>query len=1246
MGVQRVYVEKKQGFNFRARKLHDEIKALLGINAITDVRVFIRYDVENVDKELFDQCIPTVFSEPPIDNVFFELPKDDSYMFAVALIPGQFDQRAASCEECFQIVHGTQLKAVKTAEVIALYGKLTDDDIKRIKKYMINPIESREVELSLPETLQADIAPPAPVEELQNFSELGKDELLALIKQHSLSFDLDDIIHCQQYFKSEKRNPTITEIKVLATYWSDHCRHTTFLTVIDDVKISDRAVSKSYKKYLDIRNELYQTKQKDITLMDIATIGAKYLKSKGLLDDLDESEEVNACSVKIDVNVEGKTEKWLLMFKNETHNHPTEIEPFGGASTCVGGAIRDLMSGRAYAYQAMRLTGSADPTVPISETIPGKLPQRTITTKAAEGNSHYGNQFGIAAGFVREIYHPGYMAKRMELGALVAAAPAEYVIRKAPEPSDVVLLVGGKTGRDGCGGATGSSKAHTVSSLDDGGAEVQKGNAPIGRKIQRLFRNPDATKLIKRCNDFGAGGVSVAVGELAEGLLINLDAVPTKYEGLDGTELAISESQERMAVVLAKGDVEKFIKLAAEENLEATPIAVVTDDRRLKMEWQGKTIVDLSRDFLDTNGVKKHTKITVDSKTVGANCVRPNDTIETNCVRLPVGDIIEIFKNTVGSLNCASQKGLLDRFDTTVGAGAVLVPLGGKYQKTPPQVMAAKIPVLYKETTTCSVMAYGFDPYLSEQNPYLGAYYAVVSSIAKLVAAGCSADKVRLSFQEYFERLSDVPEKWGKPFSALLGALEAQLALNAPAIGGKDSMSGTFENINVPPTLVSFAITTQETGNIISPEFKAAGSRIVCLSPEKTPDGLFEPESLRNTFNMVSNLINSREVIAAYTLEQGGIAEALFKMAIGNGIGFKICMGVDLAAKNYGSFILELSKDAKFPKDAELIAETIEEYVIDTGAAKISLQELEGIYESTLESVFPARANVTAIEVPKIEYSKRVTIIPKEKTASPKVFIPVFPGTNCEYDMASAFAYAGAEVNFGVMRNLTVKDIDDAAEMFKKAIAASQIIAIPGGSSGGDEPDGSGKFAAAFFRRQVVKDEIHRLLNERDGLMLGICNGFQILIKLGLIQHGRITVMDENSPTLAANYIGRRRSPIVRTRVSSVKSPWFMLNQVGDISSVAVSHGEGRLYANDSVIKEFLEKGQIAAQYVDFSGKPSMDFAYNPGGSVLAAESVTSPCGKILGKMGHTERYSDGVFKNVPGDYDRLIFEAAVKYFR
>ena len=1236
MGVQRVYVEKRQGFNHKAKKLYDEIKTLLKIDVIADVRVFIRYDVENVGNELFEQCIPTVFSEPPIDNVFFELPEDSDYMFAVALIPGQFDQRASSCEECIQVVRSIQRPTVKTAEVIALYGALTDDDIKQIKKYIINPIESREVELCLPGTLQAEISPPKMVETLENFAELSKEELLELIMHYSLPFDIDDLSHCQEYFKSEKRNPTITEIKLLATYWSDHCRHTTFLTVIDDVKISDEAVRKSYEKYLGIRNELYKTKQKDITLMDIATIGAKYLKSKGLLDDLDESEEVNACSVKIDVNVEGKTEKWLLMFKNETHNHPTEIEPFGGASTCVGGAIRDPLSGRSYVYQAMRITGSADPTVPISKTMPGKLPQRTITTKAAEGNSHYGNQVGLAAGLVREIYHPGYVAKRMELGALVAAAPAENVVRKQPEPPDIVLLVGGKTGRDGCGGATGSSKAHTTSSLDDGGAEVQKGDALQGRKIQRLFRNPDAAKLIKRCNDFGAGGVSVAVGELAEGLLINLDAVPTKYEGLDGTELAISESQERMAVILAKDDVEKFTKFAAEENLDATPIAVVTVDRRLKMEWQGKTIVDISRDFLDTNGVKKHTKIAVDAKS----------TVSANCICLSGAEIKELFKKTVGSLNGGSQKGLVDRFDSTVGAGAVLVPFGGKHQKTPVQVMAAKIPVLYKETTTCSVMSYGFDPYLSEQSPYLGAYYAVVSSIAKLVASGCTTDKVRLSFQEYFERLSNVPEKWGKPFSALLGALEAQLAFNAPAIGGKDSMSGTFEDIDVPPTLVSFAVTIREIEDIISPEFKSAGNRVAYLSPEKTSDGLFELESMKNTFSMVEKLIKSGEVISAYTLEQGGIAEGLFKMAIGNGIGFKLCSDIDLAAKNYGSFILELSEKAETPKNAVLIAETIQEYVIDTGVEKISLQELEDVYDSVLESIFPVKTDVAVTEVPKIEYSERVTIVPKAKFASPKVFIPVFPGTNCEYDMASAFVYAGAEVNFGVMKNLTVRDIDDSVEMFKNAIAASQIIAIPGGSSGGDEPDGSGKFAAAFFRRQAIKDEVHKLLEERDGLMLGICNGFQILIKLGLIQHGRITDINENSPTLTFNNIGRRRSPIVRTRVSSVKSPWFMLNEVGDISSLAVSHGEGRLYANDDVLRTLIEKGQVAAQYVDFEGEPSMDIAHNPGGSALAAESVTSPCGKILGKMGHTERYSDGIFKNVKGDYDRLIFKAAVKYFK
>jgi len=1233
MKVQRIYIEKKQGFDYNAKKILNEIKMFLGIDRIVKIRTFIRYDVENLSKEQFDNCIPTIFSEPPLDSILFELPCGATHIFAVELVPGQYDQRSASCEECLQIVHEIDRPTIKTADVIALYGDLTDEDIKRIKKYIINPVENREADLSLPKTLQFEYKPPEMVETIEKFIDLSKEELVDLIDEYSLAFDIDDMVHCQEYFKSEKRNPTITEIKMLATYWSDHCRHTTFLTVIDDVKIYDEAVKKSYEKYLGLRSELYKTKQKDITLMDIATIGAKHLKSKGLLDDLDESEEVNACSVKIDVNVEGKTEKWLLMFKNETHNHPTEIEPFGGASTCVGGAIRDPLSGRSHVYQAMRITGSGDPTTSIFETIPGKLPQRTITTKAAEGNSHYGNQVGLAAGLVREIYHPGYVAKRMELGALVAAAPAENVVRKSPEPTDVVILLGGKTGRDGCGGATGSSKAHTVSSLDECGAEVQKGDALIGRKMQRLFRNPDVSKLIKRCNDFGAGGVSVAVGELAEGLLINLDAVPTKYEGLDGTELAISESQERMAVVVTKDDVDKFINLASVENLDATPIAVITDNRRVVMEWQGKKIVDISRDFLDTNGVKKHIKIAVNASNV---CVDDQDI-----------SIKEIFKNMVSSLNGASQKGLVDRFDSTVGAGTVLVPFGGKYQKTPIQAMVSKIPVLYKETTTCSVMSYGFDPYLSEQNPYLGAYNAVVSSVAKLVAVGCSIDKIRLSFQEYFERLSDIPEKWGKPFSALLGALEGQLAFNAPAIGGKDSMSGTFENIDVPPTLVSFAVTTQEIDNIISSEFKTAGSRVVYLSPEKTQDGLFDTKSMISAFRLVGSLIASKKIISACALEQGGIAEAFFKMALGNGLGIKLCnKNIDLSTKNYGGLVLELSRDADIPENAVLIAETIEEYVIDTGTEKISLQELEDIYDGILSDIFPIKTNISHIDVKKIEYTKRVNIVPKAKFAAPKVLIPVFPGTNCEYDMAEAFAWAGAEVDIKVMKNLSVKDIDESTKMFKDAIANSQIIAIPGGSSGGDEPDGSGKLAAAFFRRQEIKDEIHRFLDERDGLMLGICNGFQILIKLGLIQHGRITNIDENSPTLALNHIGRRRSPIVRTRVSSVKSPWFILNNVGDISSIAVSHGEGRLVANDSVIEEFIKNGQIAAQYVDFAGEPSMDFAHNPGGSILAAESVTSPDGKILGKMGHTERYSDGIFKNVQGDYDRLIFESAIKYFK
>jgi len=1232
MSLQRVYVEKKQGFDYHAKKIFSEIKTIVGIDNLAYIRTFVRYDIENLNKRLLDDCLPTIFSEPPLDNVLFELPKDAKHIFAVELVPGQFDQRAASCEECLQIVHEIERPIVKTADVIALYGDLTEDDINRIKKYIINPIESREAELLLPKTIKANYEDADMVATIDNFANLSEKELLDMIDKYSLAFELDDIVHCQKYFESEKRNPTITEIKVLATYWSDHCRHTTFFTVIDDVTVSDKAVQKSYEKYLGLRSELYKMKQKDVTLMDIATIGAKYLKSKGLLNDLDESEEVNACSVKIDVNIEGKAEKWLLMFKNETHNHPTEIEPFGGASTCVGGAIRDPLSGRSYVYQGMRITGSGDPRTPLSETLPGKLSQRTITTKAAEGNSHYGNQVGLAAGYVREIYHPGYVAKRMELGALVAAAPEENVVRGVPEPTDVVMLLGGKTGRDGCGGATGSSKAHTASSLDDCGAEVQKGDAPVGRKMQRLFRNPEVAKMIKRCNDFGAGGVSVAVGELAEGLLIDLDKVPVKYGGLDGTELAISESQERMAVVISRNDIDKFKKLAAVENLDATKIAEVTGDRRVRMLWRGEMIVDISRDFLNTNGVTKHIKVTVDEKNAYAS--------EQNL------SIKEVFQNVVGNLNIASQKGLVDRFDPTVGASTVLVPFGGKYQKTPIQAMVSKIPVLYKDTTTCSVMAYGFDPYLSEQNPYLGAYYAVVSSVAKLVSTGCSIDKIRLSFQEYFERLSDVPEKWGKPFSALLGALEAQLALNAPAIGGKDSMSGTFEDIDVPPTLVSFAVTTQELENIISPEFKSVGSKVAYLHPRENEDGLFDVESMRNTFKIISKLIADKKVVSAFALETGGIAEALFKMAIGNGIGVKLINNnLDLAAKYYGGIVLELVENADIPTGATLIAETISEYVIDAGEEKISIKELEYVYDSVLSSIFPAETNIEPVPVEKIEYIKRMEIMPKVKTAKPKVLIPVFPGTNCEYDMAEAFLRAGAEVDMRVFKNLTVKDISESTEMFKDAIANAQIIAIPGGCSGGDEPDGSGKLAAAFLRRDAIKNEIHKLLDERDGLILGICNGFQVLIKLGLIQHGKITDIDENSPTFALNHIGRRRSPIIRTRVSSVKSPWFMLNNVGDVASIAVSHGEGRLVASDSALNAMLVNGQIAAQYVDFDNNPSMDFAYNPGGSSLAAESVTSPDGKVLGKMGHNERYSDGIFKNVPGDYDRLIFESAIKYF-
>ena len=1228
--VYRVYVEKKAGFDHEAQSLLNEVRSLLGIESVTGLRLLNRYDVEGISRELFDSCVPTVFSEPPVDAVYDSLPAADA-TFAVEYLPGQFDQRASSASECIQLISQGERPQVRTARVYLLTGHIPAEDMERIKKYVINPVEAREASLETVDTLQVDYPVPADVEVLKGFLELDEQGLKDFIAQRGLAMDEADIAFCQQYFRYEHREPTITEIKMIDTYWSDHCRHTTFGTILEEVRIEDVQVKKAFDSYLAMRKAVYAGRKKDMCLMDLATIGGKYLKAIGKLKDLDESDEINACTVKIKCDVDGEEQDWLYLFKNETHNHPTEIEPFGGAATCIGGAIRDPLSGRSYVYQAMRVTGAGDPLVPVADTLPGKLPQRKLVTTAAAGYSSYGNQIGLATGQVTELYHPGYVAKRMEIGAVVGAAPAANVRREEPAPGDIVVLLGGATGRDGCGGATGSSKAHGVKSLETCGAEVQKGNAPIERKLQRLLRRPEATRLIKRCNDFGAGGVSVAIGELADGLAIDLDAVPKKYDGLDGTELAISESQERMAMVLAPEDVEAFVALAHEENLDATVVATVTEEPRLTMTWRGKTIVDVSRKFLNSNGAEKHANVLV------YDCL-PYE-------RDWQGDTwAEKMENLVTDLNVCSQKGLSERFDSTIGAATVLMPFGGRRQLTPAQAMAAKLPV-NGETTTCSGMAWGYNPWLMEKKQYSGAYLAVIESVAKLVASGFDHKKAYLTFQEYFERLGTDPERWGKPFTALLGALKAQVDLGIAAIGGKDSMSGSFEKLDVPPTLVSFATAIGTTGNVISPEFKAAGSRVVWLRP-KYDDLRPEHHSLKAVFEQVESLIAAGKVRSAWTPGYGCAAEGLFKMCLGNRLGFKLADGVDpaeLFKPAYGSFILELTGDEPVGGSVELGAVT-EAYTFTLGGEVISLDALEEAWQGKLEPVFPYRGKGEEVEA--VTFTAPARKAPAIGVAKPKVIIPVFPGTNCEYDTARAFRRAGAEPQVLVINNLTPAAVAESCEALVKAIDASQIVMLPGGFSGGDEPDGSAKFIAAFFRAPAVTEAVHRLLKQRDGLMLGICNGFQALIKLGLVPFGEIRPMDEGCPTLTFNTIGRHQSMLVNTRVASDLSPWLSRCQPGQVHTVAISHGEGRFVANDAVLAQLLKNGQIATQYVDLAGKPSMDLSANPNGSVWAIEGITSPDGRVLGKMGHTERSGNDLYKNVPGDKYQPLFEGGVDYFR
>ncbi len=1228
--VYRVYVEKKKELAHEAKSLLSEVREFLNIKSLEDVRVINRYDAENIEKELFDYAINTVFSEPQLDITSDTLEKDNGIVFASEFLPGQFDQRADSAAQCIQIISKGERPTVRTAKVYVLYGNLSNEEVNAVKKHVINPVESREAALELPETLAADYNIPTSVAVLDGFTKLDRAGLEDFVKKYGLAMDADDIAFCQQYFISEKRDPTITEIRMIDTYWSDHCRHTTFLTIIDNVKFEDALLQKTYDEYIAVRKELGRTKP--ICLMDLATVAVKYLKTQGKLEKLDESEEINACTVKITIDVEGEPEEWLLLFKNETHNHPTEIEPFGGAATCIGGAIRDPLSGRSYVYGAMRVTGAADPLKPVGETIPGKLPQRKIVTTAAAGYSSYGNQIGLATGIVDEIYHDGYAAKRMEIGAVIAAAPAENVRREVPTPGDVVILLGGATGRDGIGGATGSSKSHNAHSVETCGAEVQKGNAPEERKLQRLFRNKTACRMIKRCNDFGAGGVSVAIGELADGLEIDLNAVPKKYEGLDGTELAISESQERMAVVVEEKDADAFIALAKTENLRAKRVAVIKEEARLVMNWNGQKIVDISREFLNSNGAEKH--ISVESVKAKENKREILNTFSEN------------YSALAADLNICSKRGLAERFDSTIGAGTVIMPFGGKNQLTPAQALVQKISVEKKHTDACSYMAWGYNPFITEASPYHGAYLAVVESVCKLIASGADFNEVYLTFQEYFERPGKDATRWGKPLAALLGAFKAQLELGIGSIGGKDSMSGTFENIDVPPTLVSFAVTTGKCDEVVSGEFKKAGNRVAVLSCEYDENGLPKTDSLLELFNKVTNLLRSKKAVSCYTAGMGGIAEAVMKMAFGNSLGVKFENGVTLEklfSYNYASFVLELEDGCD---EGETIGYVTEDAALVCGEERVELDSLLKTYEDKLEPVYSCNIEQGSGKIENISYNSNEIITPAIKVAKPKVLIPAFPGTNCEFDSAKAMADAGADPEIFVIKNMSSSDIAASVEEFANKLKTAQMIFLPGGFSGGDEPDGSGKFITAFFRNEEIKEQVHNLLDNRDGLMCGICNGFQALIKLGLVPFGKIIDTDENCPTLTFNTIGRHQSRIVRTRIASNKSPWLKGVNVGDIINVPISHGEGRFLADEELVKQLIANGQVATQYVDLNGNATSDIRFNPNNSVCAIEGITSPDGRVFGKMGHSERIGSGLYKNVPGEYDIKMFASAVKYFK
>ena len=1223
--VYRVYVEKKAGQTHEADSLLKEIKDFLQIDALESVRVLNRYDAENIEENLFNYAVNTVFSEPQVDNVSFDVPQGE-IVFAVEPLPGQYDQRADSAAQCIQIISQGNRPIIRTAKVYVLAGNLTEENVAAIKKHVINAVESREASLEMPKTLAVEYATPETVATVDGFIALDDAGLTDLLDKLGLAMDLDDLKFLQAYFRDEEyRDPTITEIRVVDTYWSDHCRHTTFSTHLDNIRIHDEAVAAAYQRYLDARIEVYgeeKAAKRPQTLMDIATIGAKTLKKRGLLPELDESEEINACSIHVTANVNGEDQDWLLMFKNETHNHPTEIEPFGGAATCIGGCIRDPLSGRAYVHQAMRVTGAGDPRKSLKDTLAGKLPQRKLCQTAAAGYSSYGNQIGLATGHVAELYHDGYVAKRLECGAVVAAAPAYNVRRECPAPGDVIVLLGGRTGRDGIGGATGSSKSHNMKSLTTMASEVQKGNAPEERKIQRLFRDANVTRLIKRCNDFGAGGVSVAIGELADGLRIDLDAVRKKYDGLDGTEIAISESQERMAVVVAPEDVDAFIAAAEKENLEAYRVAVVTEEARMVMSWKGNEIANLSRAFLNTNGAVKHVAVEVaERKDVVCN--------EKRDLRAVASD-----------LKFASQRGLVERFDSTIGAGSVLMPFGGKNQATPTQAMAAKLPVLPGQfTDQASVFAWGCDPDLLSSDPYVGAQASIISSMAKIVAAGADYKKAYLTLQEFFEKLRTEPLRWGKPFQALLGALDAQLGLNAAAIGGKDSMSGTFLDKDVPPTVISFAIAPLKADEVISNEFKEAGHPVYLFGASDLSDY----DGWKNIWEKFHALCLAGKVKATWAVDAGGVAEAVMKMSFGNDIGFKATGDAKLNGPAYGMIIAELTEECDF---GTLIGHTTEEAAITYGGETVAISELYELNTAVLEKVYPTKTKETEKKIKAFSATGSTGATPAIKVAKPKVLIPVFPGTNCEYDSAKAVMAAGGEAEIVVIRNLTAEDVARSVETVAAKIADSQMIFVPGGFSGGDEPDGSAKFITAFFRNPAIKEQVGKLLDERDGLMCGICNGFQALIKLGLVPYGKIIDTDANCPTLTFNTIARHQSRIVRTRIASNKSPWLSLMNVGDIVNVPISHGEGRFFASEELALQLAANGQIATQYVDLNGEPTMDAAFNPNGSLFAIEGITSPDGRVFGKMGHSERVGAGLYKNVPGNYDIRMFEAAVKYFK